>query len=229
VTNQVKFSGLQKTSLLDYPDKVASVLFTPGCNLRCPFCHNHKIALDPQPPFLQEGAALSILDSRKKHVDAVVISGGEPCMHRELPKFLAKLKEHGFSVKLDTNGFFPDVLEECLEHVDYVAMDVKTCQEKYWLLGASDTKNLMHSIEILKMGKVPYEFRTTVIPELLTEQDAQAIGEMIKGTKIYALQQFIAEDTMDKRYQTIKPYAPEKIEELAKIIKPYTEKIILRI
>ena len=150
-------------------------------------------------------------------------------MHRELPKFLAKLKEHGFSVKLDTNGFFPDVLEECLGHVDYVAMDVKTCQEKYQLLGASDTKNLMHSIEILKTGKVPYEFRTTVIPELLTEQDAQAIGEMIKGTKIYALQQFIAEDTLDKRYQTIKPYAPEKIEELAKIIAPYTEKIILRI
>ena len=150
-------------------------------------------------------------------------------MHRELPKFLAKLKEHGFSVKLDTNGFFPDVLEECLGPVDYVAMDVKTCQEKYQLLGASDTKNLMHSIEILKTGKVPYEFRTTVIPELLTEQDAQAIGEMIKGTKIYALQQFIAEDTLDKRYQTIKPYAPEKIEELAKIIAPYTEKIILRI
>jgi pyruvate formate lyase activating enzyme len=225
----VKFSGLQKTSLLDYPDKVATVLFTPGCNLRCPFCHNHKIALDPQPPFLQEGAALSILESRKKHVDAVVISGGEPCMHRELPKFLAKLKEHGFSVKLDTNGFFPDVLEECLGHVDYVAMDIKTCREKYRLLGASDTENMIRSLEMLKMGKVPYEFRTTAIPELLTAQDAHSIGEMIKGTKTYALQQFIAQDTLDKRYQTLKPYAPEEINEIAKIIEPYTEKIILRV
>ena len=110
----MKFSGLQKTSLVDYPDKVASVLFTPGCNLRCPFCHNWRIAVNPQPPFLQETAALEILESRKKYVDAVVITGGEPCMHKELPKFLAKLKERGFLVKLDTNGFFPDVLEECL-------------------------------------------------------------------------------------------------------------------
>ncbi len=110
----MKFSGLQKISLVDYPDKVASVLFTPGCNLRCPFCHNWRIAIDPQPPFLQEAAALKILESRKKYVDAVVITGGEPCMHKELPKFLAKLKERGFSVKLDTNGFFPDILEECL-------------------------------------------------------------------------------------------------------------------
>jgi len=229
VTNTVKFSGLQKTSLLDYPDKVAAVLFTPGCNLRCPFCHNYKIAVDPQPPFLQEGAALAILESRKKYVDAVVISGGEPCMHRELPKFLAKLKEHGFSVKLDTNGFFPDVLEECLGYVDYVAMDVKTCREKYRILGASETESMTRSLEMLKMGKVPYEFRTTAVPELLTAQDAHSIGEMIKGTKRYAIQQFVPKDTLDKCYQTLKPYAPEKINEFAKIIEPYTEKIILRI
>ena len=91
----MKFSGLQKISLADYPDHIASVLFTPGCNLRCPNCHNWQIATDPQPPFLQEGAALEILDSRKKYVNAVVVTGGEPCMHKELPKFLAKLKEHG--------------------------------------------------------------------------------------------------------------------------------------
>ena len=110
----MKFSGLQKISLIDYPNKIASVLFTPGCNLRCGFCHNWRIAVDPQPPFLQEGAALEILEKRKKYVDAVVVTGGEPCMHKELPKFLAKLKERGFTVKLDTNGFYPEVLEECL-------------------------------------------------------------------------------------------------------------------
>jgi pyruvate formate lyase activating enzyme len=207
----MKFSGLQKTSLLDYPDKIASVLFTPGCNLHCPYCHNWKIATDPQPPFLQETTALEILEKRKKYVDSVVITGGEPCMHKELPKFLAKLKERGFYVKLDTNGFYPEVLEECLGYVDYVALDVKTCPEKYKQLGAEDTSNLQKSIEMLKMGKVPYEFRTTVVPELVTLQDADRIGELTKGAKTHALQQFVPENTPDKHYQTLHPYAPETI------------------
>ena len=225
----MKFAGLQKISLVDYPDRVASVLFTPGCNLRCPFCHNWRIAVNPQPPFLQEAAALEILESRKKYVDAVVVTGGEPCMHKELPKFLAKLKERGFLVKLDTNGFFPEILEECLGSVDYVAMDVKTCREKYKLLGAADTSALVRSMEMLKMGKVPYEFRTTVVPELLTAADANSIGEMVKGAKVHALQQFVPDDTLDKKFQTLKPYAPEKIDEFAKIIRQYTENVVLRV
>ena len=225
----MKFSGLQKTSLVDYPDKVASVLFTPGCNLRCPFCHNWRIAVNPQPPFLQEAAALEILDSRKKYVDAVVVTGGEPCMHKELPKFLVKLKERGFLVKLDTNGFFPDVLERCLAYVDYVAMDVKTCKEKYKLLGAEDTTGMLRSMEILKTGKVPYEFRTTVVPQIVTVQDTTGIGELIKGSKIHALQQFIPEDTLDKKFQSVKPYSPEKIDEFAQIIGKYTESVKRRI
>jgi pyruvate formate lyase activating enzyme len=229
VKNELKFSGLQKTSLLDYPDRIASVLFTPGCNLRCPFCHNWEIATDPQPPFLQEGAALEILESRKKYVDSVVITGGEPCMHKELPKFLAKLKERGFHVKLDTNGFFPEVLEECLGYVDFVAVDVKTCPEKYKLLGAQDTSALMKTLEILKMGKVPYEFRTTIVPELVTLQDADRIGELTKGSRVHALQQFVPEKTLDKRFQTLHPYAPETLNEFAGIIRKYTEKVVLRI
>jgi pyruvate formate lyase activating enzyme len=100
-------------------------------------------------------------------------------MHKELPKFLAKLKERGFMVKLDTNGFYPEVLEECLPHVDYVALDVKTCLEKYRQLGATDTAGLMRTVEILKTGKVPYEFRTTVVPEFVTAQDVTCIGEMV--------------------------------------------------
>jgi pyruvate formate lyase activating enzyme len=226
---KMKFSGLQKISLIDYPDKVASVLFTPGCNLRCPFCHNWRIAVDPQPPFLQEAAALEILESRKKYVDAVVVTGGEPCMHKELPKFLVKLKERGFMVKLDTNGFFPDILEQCLGSVDYVAMDVKTCREKYKLLGAADTTGLMRSMEMLKTGKVLYEFRTTAVPDLLTPNDANAIGEMVKGSRVHALQQFVPEDTLDKRFQRLKPYAPETINQFAEIIHKYTENIVLRI
>jgi len=225
----VKFSGLQKTSLLDYPDKVASVLYTPGCNLRCPFCHNWRIVVDPQPPFLQEGAALQILERRKKYVDAVVISGGEPCMHKELPRFLAKLKERGFKVKLDTNGFYPNVLKECLPQVDYAAMDIKTSQEKYKLLGATDTTGFMKSIDLLKSGKTPFEFRTTVVPEIVTAQDITCIAKMIKGSKIHALQQFVPQDTLDKHFQTLMVYAPETISEFAKEIQPFTEKVILRV
>jgi pyruvate formate lyase activating enzyme len=225
----MKFSGLQKISLIDYPNKVASVLFTPGCNLRCPFCHNWRIAVDPKPPFLQETVALEILEARKKYVDAVVVTGGEPTMHKELPKFLAKLKERGFHVKLDTNGFYPEVLEECLPYVDYVALDVKTSLEKYKQLGTKDTAGLMRTVEILKTGKVPYEFRTTAVPELVTAEDVKCIGEMVKGAKTHAFQQFVPQDTLDKRFEGLKPYAPETIAEFAENMKKYAENVILRV
>ena len=225
----MKFSGLQKVSLIDYPNKVASVLFTPGCNLRCPFCHNWRITVDPKPPFLQEAVALRILESRKKYVDAVVVTGGEPTMHRELPKFLAKLKRRGFQVKLDTNGFYPEVLEECLPYVDYVALDVKTSLEKYKLLGAKSTNGLLRTVEMLKMGKVAYEFRTTVVPEIITAKDMTRICELTKGAKTHALQQFVPQDTLDKRFEGLKPYAPEVINEFAETMKNYAENVVLRI
>lgn len=225
----MKFSGLQKTSLLDYPDHVASVLFTPGCNLRCPYCHNHQIATNPQPPFLQEGAALEVLESRKKYVDSVVVTGGEPCMHKEMPKFLSKLKEHGFMVKLDTNGCYPDTLQECLGIVDYVAMDVKTSLEKYKLLGLADSSVIQRSVEIIKAGKVPYEFRTTVVPQIVNAEDIAAIGELVKGAKVLALQQFVPGDLLDKRYADVKPYSPEVIAGFAETLKSYVDKVVMRV
>ena len=225
----MKFSGLQKTSLLDFPDRIASVLFTPGCNLRCPYCHNWKIATDPQPPFLQEGAALNILLSRKRYVDSVVITGGEPCMHKELPRFLAKLKENGFMVKLDTNGFYPDNLAECMRIVDFVAMDLKTVPEKYTLLGAQDTTELLRSIELLKSGNVAYEFRTTVVPEIVTVTDIPVMGELVKGAKTYALQQFVPMNTLDKRCQKVKPYTPEVIAGFAETLKKFVGNVVLRV
>jgi len=225
----MKFSGLQKISLIDYPNKVASVLFTPGCNLRCPFCHNWRIVVDPKPPFLQEAVALEILESRKKYVDAVVVTGGEPSMHRELPKFLAKLKAKGFLVKLDTNGFYPEVLEECLPYVDYVAVDVKTSLEKYKLLGAKDTNSLVRSVEMLKTGKVAYEFRTTAVPELVTADDVTCIGELVKGAKTHAFQQFVPNDTMEKKFESLKPYAPETIKGFAERMKKFAENAIMRV
>jgi pyruvate formate lyase activating enzyme len=225
----MKFSGIQKTSLIDFPNRIASVLFTPGCNLRCPFCHNWKIVLDPKPPFLQEEAALRIIENRKKYVDAVVVTGGEPTMHKEVPKFLRKLKEKGFQVKLDTNGFYPQVLEECLPYVDYVALDVKTSSEKYARLGAKDTADLLRTIEILKSGKAEYEFRTTVVPSFVDAEDITRMGELTKGAKTFAFQQFIPEDTLDKSLKALKPYSPETIAQFVEIMKKYAETIILRI
>jgi len=225
----MKFSGLQKTSLIDFPNRIASVLFTPGCNLRCPFCHNWRIVLDPKPPFLQEEAALKIFENRKKYVDAVVVTGGEPTMHKEVPKFLRKLKEKGFAVKLDTNGFYPQVLEECLPHVDYVALDVKTSLDKYARLGTKDPAPLLRTIEILKTGKVEYEFRATVVPGFVDAEDITSIGEMVKGAKIFAFQQFVSGDTLDKTFTGVKPYPPETITLFADTMKKYAEKITFRV
>jgi pyruvate formate lyase activating enzyme len=225
----MKFSGIQKTSLIDYPKRIASILFTPGCNLRCPYCYNWRIVLNPKPPFLNEETALSILESRKKYVDAVVVTGGEPTNHKEIPKFLKRLKERGFAVKLDTNGFNPGVLEESLPYVDYVALDVKTSLEKYAKLGAKDTAGFLRSIEILKSGKVEYEFRTTVVPGFVDAEDIPKIGELVKGAKTFAFQQFIPGDTLDKTFNMLKPYSQEKIVGFAKTMKNYVDKIILRI
>jgi pyruvate formate lyase activating enzyme len=162
-------------------------------------------------------------------VDAVVVTGGEPCMHKELPKFLAKLKKRGFQVKLDTNGFYPEVLEQCLAHVDYVALDVKTSLEKYKVLGAKDTSGLLRTVEMLKMGKVPYEFRTTMVPEIVTAEDIAKICELAKGAQTHAFQQFVPQDTLDKRFEELKPYAPEVINEFAGNMKGYAENVVLRV
>jgi pyruvate formate lyase activating enzyme len=225
----MKFSGIQKTSLIDFPDRIATVLFTPGCNLRCPFCHNWRIVLDPKPPFLNEETVMRILEKRKKYVDAVVVTGGEPTIHKDIPEFLKKLEEKGFAVKLDTNGFFPQVLKECLPFVDCVALDVKTSLEKYGRLGAKDTVDLLRTVEILKNGKVDYEFRATVVPGFVDEEDITKMGEIVKGGKCFAFQQFIPGDTLDKTFNNVKPYAAEVISKFADVMKQYVDEIMLRV
>jgi len=225
----MKFCGFQKTSLVDFPDRVASVLFTPGCNLRCPYCHNWRIVLEPKPPFLNEETVFRLLEGRKRFVDAVVVTGGEPTIHKELPKFLKRLKERGFAVKLDTNGFNSQVLEECLAFVDYVALDVKTSLEKYHLLGAKDTTELLRTIEVLKTGKVEYEFRTTIVPGFVDAENITQIGELVKGAKTFVFQQFIPEDTLDKHFKIVKPFPLETIVDFAKNTKNFVDKIALHI
>jgi len=225
----MKFSGLQKTSLIDFPCRVASVLYTPGCNLRCPFCHNWRIVLDPQPPFLNEETALKILEDRKKYVDAIVVTGGEPTIHKETPKFLKKLHERGFMVKLDTNGLDSRALEECLPYVNYVALDVKTSLDKYKRLGAKETDELLRTIETLKTGNVEYEFRTTVVPGLVEMEDVRKICEVVKGAKIFAFQQFVPGDVLDKQFDTLLPYSREIMSSYADVMQEYADEVILRI
>jgi len=225
----MKFSGLQKTSLIDFPGKISSILFTPGCNLRCPYCQNWRIVVNPQGPFLSEDDALAILESRKKYIDAVVITGGEPLIHNDAPIFIKRLKDKGFSVKLDTNGFFPELLEQCLNYVDYVAVDVKTSLEKYYLLGAKDVSRLLKTIDLLKGYGVNYEFRNTVVPGIVEEEDVVKIGELIKGARRFAFQQFVPEDALDERFRRIQPYSPEIIRRFSEIMKKYVDEVILRI
>lgn len=224
----MKFSGIQKTSLIDFPGKMATVLFTPDCNLRCPYCHNWRIVVEPSPPFLDEASVLQILESRKKFVNAVVVTGGEPTIHRDLPEFLKMLKEADFYLKLDTNGFFPLALLECIPHVDYVALDVKTSLDQYPSLGTKSTSNFLRSVEILKKDPVDYEFRTTAVPGFVSERNIEKIGEIVKGSRRFALQQFTPGDTLDETFNDVKPYTKIQLTRFAESMKRYVSEVAIR-
>jgi len=223
----LKFGGIQKTSLIDYPGRISTVLFTIGCNLRCPFCHNWRLVLDPR-PILDEEEVLNILKERKQYINSVVITGGEPTINRDLPLFLKRLKEEGYYIKLDTNGMLPDILEECIPYVDYIALDVKTSLDKYILLGSKKIYSLLKSIEVLKSSNKEHEFRCTVVPGFVNKENIHEIGELIRGCKRFALQQFISGDTLDKKYSRIRPYSEEYIQNLANIMKDYVQEVIVR-
>ena len=225
----MRFAGFQKTSLIDYPDRVASVLFTGGCNLRCPYCHNGELVHSYAGPFLEEDDVLEALLERKHFVDSVVVTGGEPTIHDGLPGFLARLKEHGFNVKLDTNGFKPDVLRSCLSSLDYVAMDVKTSPEKYSELGASSIEPLVESIEIIKSSGVDYEFRCTSVPGFVEAETIREMGELVKGAKRFVFQQFRPEKTLDPVYYDVKPHSDEHIRVLGEIMEEFVAVVVLKV
>ncbi len=193
----MQFSGFQKLTLLDYPEKVACTLFTAGCNLRCPFCHNAALVTHiDNTNFFTEEYVLDYLKKRTGVLDGVCITGGEPLLHKELPEFIAKVKALGFLVKLDTNGSYPDLLENLINsgNIDYVAMDIKNCKEKYPLTAdctQEDLANVEKSVELLKQKKIDFEFRTTVVKEYHTVDDIKKIAEWIKGAEKYFLQNFI--------------------------------------
>lgn len=199
---QMFISGFHKTTLLDYPGCIAATIFTGGCNFRCPFCHNSGLVQDPfKEGMVPEDEVLAFLDKRKKILKGVCITGGEPTLQPDLPDFIGKVRKMGYRVKLDTNGYRPEVLRELLESglLDYAAMDIKNCPEKYGAAaglilsgnaGGFELGKIEESIKLLLDGQIDYEFRTTVVKELHTVEDIAAIGAWVKGTPAYYLQKF---------------------------------------
>ena len=189
----MKIYGLQKLSLVDYPGKTAAVLFTGGCNFRCPFCHNYGLVINPGEP-LDENEVFAYLNKRRGLLDGVVITGGEPLLHNDIADTIKKVRELGYPVKLDTNGTFPGRLAELLTQglIDYVAMDIKNCREKYYLTAGCevDTDAVEKSMMLLKSGNTDFEFRTTVVLQLHDLNDFIRIGEWTAGEQKYFLQRF---------------------------------------
>lgn len=191
----MKIGGLQKLSLVDYPGKVAASVFTIGCNFRCGYCHNPGLVVPERyAEEMDEGEVMAFLESRVGKLDAVVVSGGEPTLHRDLPEFMRRIKDMGYLIKLDSQGSNPDVLERLFAEslVDFVAMDVKGPLAKYeQIMGwAIDPERIKRSIRLIMRSKVGYEFRTTVVKSQLASEDFEEIGKLVKGAKRYALQRF---------------------------------------
>lgn len=208
----MQFSGFQKLTLLDYPEKTACTLFTAGCNFRCPFCHNAALVTHiDNSNFYTEEYILDYLKKRKGVLDGVCITGGEPLMHKQLPEFIKKVKSLGFLVKLDTNGSYPERLAALIDSgiIDYVAMDIKNCKEKYLLTADcsdDDLRNVEKSVELLKQNKVDFEFRTTVVKEYHTVDDIKKISEWIEGADKYFLQNFIDSGDLIKNNLSAVPH-----------------------
>ena len=220
----MKIKGLQKLTLLDYPGRLAATVFLGGCNMRCPFCHNASLVVRPDNTEITEDELFAFLESRRGKLSGVCVTGGEPTLNRELPSFISKIRALGYSVKLDTNGTNPEMLESLIRDglVDYVAMDIKTSIENYGRVSGIpdiDTSKIERSIDLLLSGTVPYEFRTTVVRELHTASDFYSIGRRIEGARAYFLQSF--KDSGDLIEDGFSSYSEAEIQSLLDIVKVY--------
>lgn len=229
----MNIAGLQKTSLIDYPNKIAAVIFTYGCNFRCGFCYNFEL-VKPNLKYkkISEKEVFQFFRKRKNILDAVVITGGEPTLQHDLIPFIRKIKKLGFLIKLDTNGSNPEIIQKLLNDklVDYVAMDIKGPLDKYQKITNTkiDLKKIEKSVEIIKNSKIDYEFRTTIVPTYLDEDDFKKIGEWIKGAKAYYLQQFRPQKTLDKKLKIISPYSEQNLRTFANIMKKSVHEVKIR-
>ena len=228
----MRIQGLQKTTLLDYPEKVACTVFTAGCNFRCPFCHNASLVVDiPQEAQITEEAFFSFLKKRQGILDGVCVSGGEPLLQPGIVEFIRKIKELGYAVKLDTNGSYPDKLKYLVREklVDYVAMDIKNSLDAYAVTAGTDDKFLgaiEESVSFLKEGNVPYEFRTTVTKDFHTREHFEKIGRWIQGAEKYFLQSFV--DSGDLIDSKICGCDEEEMKEFLSTVKTHVPNVRLR-
>ena len=210
--------GLQKTTLIDFPGKVACTVFLTGCNFRCPFCYNREIVLPEEikkHPSISQRYLFSFLKSRQGLIEGVCLTGGEPTINQGLPEFIKKIKKMGFSLKLDTNGANPKMLQKLIREklIDYLAMDIKAqlIKEKYEKAAGVkvDLKKIKKSIEIIKNSGIDYEFRTTVVPGIHTKKDIMQIAKDIGPARAYFLQNFQPGKNIKQEFGMIRPYSKE--------------------
>ncbi len=227
----MRICGLNKTTLLDYPGCVAATLFVGGCNFRCPFCHNGDLVLHSgEMTAYEEKEIFSFLKKRKSVLEGVCITGGEPTLYEELPSFIGKIKELGYKVKLDTNGSNPKMLLKLMEDnlVDYVAMDIKAPVSGYnKVCGTNvDIERIKWSVDILKQGKVCYEFRTTIVKEFHSKKDILEIGSWLSGAENYYLQNY--QETDKNICQGFAAMDSEELFELEKELRKYVKYVKVR-
>jgi pyruvate formate lyase activating enzyme len=222
--------GLQKMSLTDYPGQISAIVFTKGCNLRCPYCYNAGLnAIETgEESDISEKEVLDFLEKRKGKLDAVVITGGEPTLHSSLEGFMAKIKDKGYLVKLDTNGTNPEAIKGIWEKglIDYIAIDLKGPADKYQqVAGVSiDIDKYKQAIDYVIKSRIPHEFRSTIVPALLSKSDISLMGEMIRGADRWYLQKFISNvDMIDNTLKNTPSFTDKEMEEMVEMGKNYVK------
>lgn len=229
----MNIGALQKFSLIEYPGKICAVIFTQGCNFRCPYCHNREL-VDPDffEPLLPEEDVFAFLTKRRGKLDAVTITGGEPSLQPDIVPFVARLKEMDYLVKIDSNGSCPGVLKELIRPclVDYVAMDIKGPLEKYASITGTSVglEKIRESIDLILSSGVRYEFRTTVVASLLDLVDLKKISALIPKAERYVLQKFIPSKTLDAAFLKESTYSDSEFREIMEEIRPLFNSLILR-
>jgi pyruvate formate lyase activating enzyme len=227
----MKIAGLVKSSLIDYPGKVAAVVFTQGCNFKCGFCHNPELVPPGATGIIDDDYFFNFLKVRAGKLDGVVITGGEPTIQSDLYEVISKIKALGYSVKLDSNGTNPDILEKLLgdKLLDYVAMDIKGPLENYEkICGNTNIKAVARSIKLIMNSGIDYEFRTTVLPYYHSFDDFHKIGELIKGAKAYNIQGFRSGVVLDPTLTNERHFTHVELEKIKDIMSKYVDNVGIR-
>jgi pyruvate formate lyase activating enzyme len=225
--------GFQGTSLLDFPGRIASLVFWGGCNLTCPFCHNPALVLDPEAyPDFDPAELLADLEKRKSFIDGIVVSGGEPTLDKDLPAFLEQVKALGLAIKLDTNGLAPQVVGELLDRqlIDSLAIDLKTLPERYPDLhpGTVSPGKLLETLRLCRHAAVDLEYRTTCVPGWVDEEVIVALGELIDGSPLWALQQYHPDHALCEIARGTVAYPPARIQAFADLARRYVQRVVVR-